>query len=102
MMPMIQAIALRHGSRVGPPSVSARAALITTDTGWFSAHGCSQLGIDETGTNADDANTITARNGNDPAWAVSAFLVTRTMVTNNHESEYANASVVPVRPRNTH
>src|SRR4051794_25303209 len=102
MMPMIQAIALSHGSRVGPPSVSARAALITTDTGWFSAHGCSQLGIDDTGTNADDANTITARNGNDAAWAVSAFLVTRPMIANNHESEYANASVMPIAPRKPH
>jgi hypothetical protein len=38
-------------------------------TGWCSANAWSQPGIVSSGTNADDANTKIARNGNDAAWA---------------------------------
>src|SRR5215218_2642505 len=36
---------------------SARTAAAVTGTGWCSANGCSQPGIESTGTNTDEANT---------------------------------------------
>ena len=49
---------------VGPPSTRARTADAVTETGWRVANSCSQLGIELTGTKADEANTSGAISGN--------------------------------------
>src|ERR1700730_1454 len=79
--------------------VSARAALTTTDTGWFFAQPCSHEGMVATGTKAEDANTSGARIGNDTAWAVSASFTERPTMANTHDSEYENARMIPIAPR---
>ena len=53
--------------------IRTRAALITRVTGWCSAQTCSQPGMLETGTNADDANVSGRSTGNPISCAVSEF-----------------------------
>jgi hypothetical protein len=59
-----QTSAVITSGAVGPPFTRWRAARTTADTGWWFAHGCSQLGSESAGTNAIDANTSGASTGN--------------------------------------
>src|SRR3954452_21585218 len=101
-MPTIQMSARVTSWAVGPPMVRARAALTTTDTGWFLAQPCSHEGIVATGTNADDPNTSGARIGNDTACAVSASLTVRPTIANTHDSEYEKATMMAMAPSSPH
>src|SRR6266511_5750279 len=77
---------------VGPPITSARIAEAVTDTCWWLANGCSQLGMVDTGTNADDANTNGAITGKAAAWAVSGSPTASPTVAKIHDIAYPNAS----------
>ena len=85
---------------VGPPRTSARDADTTTDSGWFLAKACSHPGIEATGTNADEANTIGARRGKAAAWAVSGLATARPTAANTHESAYPNSTNRAMAPKN--
>ena len=101
-MPTIQASAASTFTLVGPPSTSARTALITMVTGWLFANVCRAPGIVATGTNADDANTKMAMIGNYAACAASAFGVLNPMNEKTHDNEYANirtSNSAPMRPK---
>ena len=67
--------------------MSARVADATTETGWCSANGWSQLGIAATGTNTEEANTSGAMIGNAAACAVSGSLTASPTVAKTHDSE---------------
>src|SRR5256885_13744628 len=101
-MPTIQAMAWSASDPEGRPSVRSRAALTTTETGWWSANTLSQFGIVLTGTNADDANTSGARIGNDTACAVSASFTERPTMANTQDNEYENARMMPMQPSRPH
>src|SRR5438067_7399235 len=92
MMPADQASDWSTGASVGPPMDRARTALTVTETGWREAKACSQPGIDDSGTKADEANTSGAMIGNDAAWAASALGAPRPTMANTHDSESENAS----------
>src|SRR5438552_12221900 len=84
-MPTHQAILCSTEVAVGPPSVRARTAVATIETGCRVANSCSQLGIELTGTKADEANTSGAMIGNAAAWALSGSAITSPMAANTHE-----------------
>ena len=71
--------------------MSARAALMTTVTGWCAANACSQPGMLETGTKADDANVRGSRIGKPMSCAVSLFGAARPMTAAPQLIAYANA-----------
>ena len=52
-IPMHHRTACHRSWKTGPPSNSARTALIVTEAGWFCANGCSQPGMVDTGTSAE-------------------------------------------------
>src|ERR1700679_1786610 len=57
----------------GPPTISERAALTTSLTGWFLAKAWSQPGIEATGTKADEAKMKGNRIGKTMTCAFSAL-----------------------------
>src|SRR6266536_3614093 len=96
-MPAIHASACSTSEAAGVPSTRSRTADTVTDTGWWRANTWSQLGIELTGTNADDAKTSGASTGNAAAWAVSGSPTARPTVANTHAITYPNArtSTIP-------
>src|SRR6266545_1886417 len=76
----------------GSSSTSARAASMVTDTGWWLAKTCSQPGMNDVSTKADDAKTSGAISGNMAAWAVSALGTLRPTRATIHDRAKANSS----------
>ena len=70
---------------VGPPSIRARQALTVTLTGWWVAKPCSQLGIDDTGTKAEEAKVRGKRIGKEMTWATSLLGADSPMTANPQE-----------------
>src|SRR6266511_2833220 len=87
-IPTHHANACQTSLAVGPPRVSARTAEAVADTGWCLAKACSHPGIEETGTNAEEANTSGSNTGNAAAWAASGSPTASPTVAKIHDIEY--------------
>src|SRR6266487_3040807 len=74
------------------PSVRSRTAVMTAETGWCSAKPCSQVGMELTGTNADDAKTSGASTGNAAACDVSGSPTARPTRANTQDIAYEKSS----------
>jgi hypothetical protein len=78
----------------GSPSANERTALVMIVIGWFSATGCSQPGIESTGTIALDTND-SGKISSDIPWAACTFPATRPSQTNTHMKANPNTRVRP-------
>ena len=86
MMPMSQTHDQSRSLPAAVPIIRCRAADAVSETGWFSANGCSQPGIVLTGTKTEEANTSGARIGNAAACAVSGSLTAMPTIAKIHDS----------------
>ena len=97
--PEHQSTAPQTSLPAGVPMKSARTASTMVVNGLFSAKGCSQEGIDSTGTNADDTNVSGNRIVKPIALAVSGEDDTRPISANTQEKAYPmkSSSAIPAR-----
>ena len=96
-IPTDQATASQTSLPTGMPRKSPRTALTMIVNGLFSATGCSQLGIDATGTNADETNVSGKRIVNPYAFAASGEDAARPTKANTQEKQYpiSSSSAMP-------
>src|SRR5262249_22998956 len=85
MVPTHHAIACMTSLAVAPPRGRARTADAVAETGWLFAKACSQPGMDETGTNAEEAKTSGASTGNAAAWADSGSPTASPTTAKTHD-----------------
>src|SRR6476659_10578019 len=88
MIASVQSSASQTSFPAGIPRKSARAALTMYVKGLCSAIGWSQLGIESTGTNADETNVTGKRIVNPYAFAASGDEAVSPMNANTHENAY--------------
>jgi hypothetical protein len=86
MIASVQASATQTSLPAGMPRSRARSASTIFVNGLCSAIGWSQLGIESTGTNADETNVSGKRIVNPYAFAASADDAVRPMNANTHEN----------------
>src|SRR5436190_2611609 len=97
MIATVQTTASQTSFPAGIPRKSARAASTIVVNGLCSAIGCSQLGIESTGTNAEETNVRGKRIVNPYAFEASGDDDERPMNANTHENAYpiSRSSAIP-------
>src|SRR4029453_10888892 len=97
MIPSVQSSAIQTSLPAGTPRNSARAAFTMYVNGLCSAIGWSQLGIESTGTNADEKNVTGKRIVNPYAFDASGDDDMRPMKAKTHEKAYpiSSSSAIP-------
>src|SRR5262249_3732912 len=97
MIAIVQTTASQTSFPAGAPRNSARAASTMVVNGLCSAIGCSQLGIESTGTNAEETNVRGKRIVNPYAFAASGEEAVRPMKAKTQENAYPirSSSAIP-------
>src|ERR1700720_2107653 len=89
--PAHQPIAWATSDPAGVPRTRSRSAEIVTETGWGNANPRGPVGMELTGTKAEDAKTSGASIGNAAAWAVSGSPTARPTKAKTQDIAYENS-----------